>query len=171
MALMDVSGSMAMYSHFFLEFVFALQNALTHVESFVLSTRLTRVTPLLRGSDWRTSVNAIAEGVPDWAGGTRLGASMATFAESWTARLDRRTVVLILSDGWDTGDPALLADSLRRIRARVRRIIWLNPLLAEPRYQPEARGMAAALPHVDVLAPFYNLVTLRALAVRLASRR
>jgi uncharacterized protein len=167
-ALCDVSGSMDLYSRFFLQFLFALQHTFTRVETFVFATRLSRVTEQLRGDRWNDALAGLTTGVRDWSGGTRIGAALSTLAAKWPQMLDHRTVVLVLSDGWDTGDPELLATSLAAIGRKAGRVVWLNPLLSSPSYRPEARGMAAALPHLDVFAPLHNLATLRALAPHLA---
>jgi uncharacterized protein len=166
-AVCDVSGSMDLYSRFFLQFLFALQHVLTRVETFVFATRLSRVTEQLRGDRWKTALTKLTTDVHDWSGGTRIGAALASLVAEWPRVLDHRTVVLVLSDGWDTGDPELLAHSLSEIRRRAGRVVWLNPLLSSPAYRPETRGMAAALPHLDVFAPLHNLATLRALAPHL----
>jgi uncharacterized protein with von Willebrand factor type A (vWA) domain len=166
-ALCDVSGSMDLYSRFFLQFLFALQHSFTRVETFVFATRLSRVTDQLRGDRWGDALAGLAAGVRDWSGGTRIGAALSTLVTEWPQLLDRRTIVLVLSDGWDTGDPELLATSLAAIGRQAGRVIWLNPLLSSPAYRPETRGMAAALPHLDVFAPLHNLATLRALAPHL----
>ena len=163
-AVCDVSGSMDLYSRFLLQFLYALQNNFARVETFVFSTRLSRVTPQLKGERYAGALTRLARDVHDWSGGTRIGASLTTFASEWPRMLDRRTVAIVLSDGWDTGEPEQLGDALRTIRARAGRVIWLNPLLGGPGYQPLTRGMQAALPHVDVFAPAHNLASLQALA-------
>ena len=98
-----------------------------------------------------------------WSGGTRIGECVAAFLDGWPRLVDRRTVVIVVSDGWDTGDPAILEDAMRRIHRRAGRVIWLNPLLGSAGYQPLTRGMQAALPHVDVFAPVHNLESLEKL--------
>ena len=163
-AICDVSGSMDIYSRFLLQFLYALQNGFARVETFVFSTGLSRVTRDLSSASYRAALGQLSGAVPDWSGGTRIGASLATFNANWTRLVDRRTVVVILSDGWDTGDPEQLADELRAIARRAGRVIWLNPLLGSPSYEPLTRGMQAALPHVDVFAPAHNLASLRDLA-------
>lgn len=162
--LCDVSGSMDLYSRFLLQFLYALQNCFARVETFVFSTRLSRVTEQLRRRPYGLALRRLAAGVDDWSGGTRIGECLAAFESAWSRIVDRRTVVVVLSDGWDAGDPALVASTLASIRERAGRIVWLNPLLGSPTYRPETRGMAAALPHLDVFAPVHNLESLRALA-------
>ncbi len=146
--LCDVSGSMDLYSRFLLQFLFALQNVFGRVETFIFSTRLTRVTEYLRGRSYRQ--------VP-----------IAQFNREWPHLVDRRTIVIILSDGWDTGEPDVLATELLRIKRRAARVIWLNPLLGNPSYEPLTRGMAAALPLIDDFAAGHNLAALRDLAGKL----
>ena len=104
----------------------------------------------------------------DWSGGTRIGDALASLVQGHPGLLDRRTVVLVLSDGWDVGEPDHLGDALRELRRRVGRVMWPNPLMGAPGFAPETRGMRAALPHLDVLAPCHNLAALEALIPRLA---
>ena len=165
--LCDVSGSMDLYSRFLLQFLFALQNVFGRVETFTFSTRLTRVTEHLRGASYRAALRRLAE-VRDWSGGTRIGESLAQFNREWPQLTDRRTIVIVLSDGWDTGEPELLAAELLRIKRRAGRVIWLNPLLGNPSYEPLTRGMAAALPLIDHFAAAHNLAALRELAGKLS---
>ncbi|PYM13842.1 MAG: hypothetical protein DMD81_19920 [Candidatus Rokuibacteriota bacterium] len=161
--LCDVSGSMDLYSRFLLQFLFAVQNVFGRVETFTFSTRLTRVTEYLRSRSYRQVLRRLTD-VRDWSGGTRIGESLAEFNREWPSLVDRRTIVIMLSDGWDTGDPDVLATELMRIRRRAGRLIWLNPLLGNPSYEPLTRGMAAALPLVDHFAAAHNLASLRDLA-------
>jgi uncharacterized protein with von Willebrand factor type A (vWA) domain len=164
--LCDVSGSMDLYTRFLLQFLFALQNVFGRVETFTFSTRLTRVTEHLRGRSYRRVLRRLAD-VRDWSGGTRIGESLAHFNREWSQLVDRRTIVIVLSDGWDTGEPEILAAELARIKRRAARLVWLNPLLGNPTYEPLTRGMAAALPLLDDFAPAHNLAALRDLAQRL----
>src|SRR5438552_3245288 len=161
--LCDVSGSMDLYSRFLLQFLFALQSAFSRVETFTFSVRLTRVTDYLRARSYREVLRRLTA-VKDWSGGTRIGESLAEFNRGWPSLVDRRTIVIILSDGWDTGDPDMLSAELLRIKRRAGRVIWLNPLLGNPSYEPLTRGMAAALPLVDRFAAAHNLAALRDLA-------
>ncbi len=161
--LCDVSGSMDLYSRFLLQFLFALQSAFSRVETFTFSVRLTRVTDYLRARSYREVLRRLTA-VKDWSGGTRIGESLAEFNRGWPSLVDRRTIVIILSDGWDTGDPDVLSAELLRIKRRAGRVIWLNPLLGNPSYEPLTRGMAAALPLVDRFAAAHNLAALRDLA-------
>jgi uncharacterized protein with von Willebrand factor type A (vWA) domain len=164
--LCDVSGSMDLYSRFLLQFVFALQSVFSRVETFTFATRLTRVTQYLKARSYRQALRRLTE-VRDWSGGTRIGESLATFNREWPHLVDRRTIVIVLSDGWDTGEPEVLATELMRIKRRAGRLLWLNPLLGNPSYEPLTRGMAAALPLIDDFAPAHNLAALRDLATKL----
>lgn len=162
-ALCDVSASMDIYSRVLLQFLYALQNAFARVETFVFSTALSRVTPDLTGDSYRAALVRLSAAVQGWSGGTRIGESLATLNTNWSRLIDRRTVVVILSDGWDTGSPEQLADELHALAHRAGRIVWLNPLLGSPSYEPLTRGMQAALRHLDVFAPAHNLASFRAL--------
>jgi len=161
--LCDVSGSMDLYSRFLLQFLFALQHVFARVETFTFSVHLTRVTDYLRARSYREVLRRLQD-VRDWSGGTKIGESLAEFNRRWSMLVDRRTIVILLSDGWDTGDPEVLSTELLRIKRRAGRVIWLNPLLGNPSYQPLTRGMAAALPLVDHFAAAHNLAALRQLA-------
>jgi uncharacterized protein with von Willebrand factor type A (vWA) domain len=165
--LCDVSGSMDLYSRFLLQFLFAMQNVFGRVETFTFSTRLTRVTEHLRGRSYRQVLRRLRE-VQDWSAGTRIGESIAQFNREWSHLVDRHTIVIVLSDGWDTGQPELLAGELLRIKRRAGRLIWLNPLLGNAAYEPLTRGMAAALPLLDHFAAAHNLAALRELAHHLS---
>ena len=162
-ALCDVSGSMDLYSRLLLQFLYALQGARARVESFVFSTQLRRVTELLKVPDYREALREMSAEVHDFSGGTRIGACLAAFNQDFGKLVDRRTVVVILSDGWDTGDPAVLGAELESLRRRSRRLVWLNPLLGSEGYEPLTVGMQAALPHLGVFAPAHNLASLWAL--------
>lgn len=162
-ALCDVSGSMDLYARFLLQFLYALQRAFSRVETFAFSTHLARISDELRAGSYREALARLAGAPGGWSGGTRIGESLAEFLTTWPRLVDRRTVVIILSDGWDTGDPAVLADAVRALRRRAGRVVWLNPLLGNPGYRPLARGMQAALPYVDVFAPAHDVASLAAL--------
>ncbi len=170
--LADVSGSMDLYSRFLIQFIFALQHALGQVETMVFSTSLTRVTDALSESDLREALDQVARQVPDWSGGTKIGQSLQTFVTRYGGTLlTPRTVVIVISDGWDTGDVEVLEEAMRNLRARAGRVIWLNPLLGSPGYEPICQGMRVALPHVDVFASAHNLESLRQLERHLALKR
>lgn len=156
--LCDTSGSMDAHARFLLAFILSLGRTARRTEAFAFNTSLTRITPLLAAGKIGLSLERLSAGVPDWSGGTRIGACLAAFVEQHLARVVRPgTTVVVLSDGLDRGDPAVLAEAMRAIRARARTVIWLNPLMGDARYRPLARGMEAALPFVDHLAPAHNL--------------
>jgi uncharacterized protein with von Willebrand factor type A (vWA) domain len=161
--LIDVSRSMALYSFFYLRLARALAAERSDVHSFIFHTRVTAVSQALHDPDpWRAQeqLHFIAQG---FGGGTRIGDSLAQFNREHAARLvHSRTAVLILSDGYDTGDPKRLSDALAKLRRRARRVVWLNPLSNRPGYAPICQGMLAALPHLDLLAPGADLASLQA---------
>ncbi|MBI3987990.1 MAG: VWA domain-containing protein [candidate division NC10 bacterium] len=161
--LCDVSGSMDLYSRFLLQFLYALQNSFARVETFTFSTSLSRITDHLKGHPYLSALGRLSGDVRDWSGGTRIGPSLTTFNKEWPSLVDKRTIVIILSDGWDTGEPEELAEALVTLKKRSGRLIWLNPLLGSPTYQPLTRGMQAALPYVDVFASAHNLASLKTL--------
>jgi uncharacterized protein with von Willebrand factor type A (vWA) domain len=167
--LCDVSGSMDLYSRFLLQFLYALQNVFGRVETFTFSTRLTRVTEHLKGASYRQALAKLTA-VRDFSGGTRIGESLQEFNAHWGHLVDRHTIVILLSDGWDTGEPEVLATEMLALKRKAGRLIWLNPLLGNPSYEPLTRGMAAALPLVDHFAAAHNLASLRDLAGHLNLR-
>lgn len=156
--LVDTSGSMDPHARFLLSFVLALRRAIKKCEVFAFNTALVRLTPLLKAGRVDLTLERLAAGVPDWSGGTRIGECLADFVERHLDELvDRRTVVVIVSDGLDRGDVAPLGHAMRALKARARRVVWLNPLAGDERYEPTARAMAAAVPYVDRLLPAHNL--------------
>jgi uncharacterized protein with von Willebrand factor type A (vWA) domain len=161
--LIDVSRSMAAYSFFYLRLARALGAELTDLRSFIFHTRLTAVSDALHEADpWRAQerLHLLAQG---WAGGTRIGECLAQFNREHAPRcVHSRTAVIILSDGYDTGEPGRLSGALAELRRRARRIVWLNPLYSRPHYAPVSAGMRAALPHLDLLAPAADLASLEA---------
>jgi uncharacterized protein with von Willebrand factor type A (vWA) domain len=159
----DVSGSMDLYSQILLQFVYGLQNSFARVETFVFSTKLERITGHLRNNTYRYALKRLGTDVRGWSGGTLIGVSVAAFNFGWPKLVDKRAVVIILSDGWDTGDPEELGAALAELKRRAGKLIWLNPLLGTSAYQPLVRGMQAALPHIDVFASLHNMASLRAL--------
>jgi len=164
-----VSGSMDLYSRFLLLFLYALQNAFGRVETFTFATRLTRITEHLKGTSYKQALRQLSA-VRDWSGGTRIGESLRDFNRTWGHLVDRRTIVIVLSDGWDTGEPDELSAEMLTLKRKAGRVIWLNPLLGNPSYEPLTRGMAAALPLVDHFAAAHNLASLRDLAGHLRLR-
>jgi uncharacterized protein with von Willebrand factor type A (vWA) domain len=167
--LLDASGSMSLYTAFFVRFLHGVVDAFHEAEAFVFHTRLAHVSPTLRDRDVTRAVDKLALMAQGIGGGTRIGESLATF-NRWHARrvINSRTVVMIVSDGYDTGGPEQLAQEMRRLRQHCKRIVWLNPLIGWRDYSPAARGMRAALPYVDLFAPAHNLESLAALEPYLA---
>jgi uncharacterized protein with von Willebrand factor type A (vWA) domain len=166
----DVSRSMDSYSRFLLQFIYAFQNSLGKVESFVFSTSLTRVTDYFKHEDIGEALERIAREVHDWSGGTRIGQSLRAFNRDYGQKMvDHNTIVLILSDGLDTGDAEILGEAMEDLAQRACKVIWLNPLLGSQDYRPLARGMSTALPHVDVFAPAHNLASLQELGRHLTA--
>jgi uncharacterized protein with von Willebrand factor type A (vWA) domain len=150
--LADISGSMEQYSEMLLHFIHGAQHRFSGVESFVFATRLTRITRQLRRRNPTEAIISATKAVPDWSGGTRIGEAIGTYNRQWSRRVGGGgPIVLIISDGWDTGDPEYLALEMRRLERASHRVIWLNPLAGRAGFTTEARGMAAALPHVDDL--------------------
>ncbi len=166
----DISGSMERYTRLLLHFIYGMKAALSQpVEAFVFSTRLTRITRPLQIRDLDLALKNVGLLVNDWAGGTRIGESLKTFNFEWGRRvLGRGAVVLIISDGWDRGDVDLLKREMARLKRNCYSLIWLNPLLGAPDYEPLTRGIQAALPNIDHFLPVHNLASLEDLAVRLA---
>jgi uncharacterized protein len=161
----DISGSMDRYSRLLLQFVHAMEQGLDSVEVFVFSTRLTRITRELRKRNVDDAIEHVVRSVDDWSGGTRIGEAIKTFNYSWSRRVLRSgATVVMISDGWDRGDPKLLSTEMARLQRSCRRLIWLNPLLGAPGYQPLTQGIRAALPYVDAFLPIHNLKSLEALA-------
>jgi len=165
----DVSGSMERYSRLLMIFAHAVARR-EDLEAFVFSTRLTRVTRLLRQRDLDRALDSVSKGVHDFSGGTRIGDALADFNRKWARRvLGHGAVVIIISDGWDRGDPAQLTAELIHLRRSAHRLIWLNPLLGTEGYEPLTRGMAAALPHCDDFLAAHNVAALEDLGKLLAA--
>jgi uncharacterized protein with von Willebrand factor type A (vWA) domain len=167
----DVSGSMERYTRMLLLFAYGLSRGVPgSVETFVFGTRLTRITRELGGRDPDQALAAVARRVPDWSGGTRIGEALRAFNFRWGRRvLGRGAAALVVSDGWDRGDPLALGEEMARLQRSCHRLIWLNPLLGDARYEPLARGMRAALPFVDDFLPAHNLASLEGLGRRLSA--
>ena len=167
--LCDVSGSMESYARALVRFCQAAVVGRGRVEAFALGTRLTRITRELSSRDPDEALRKAARRVLDWSGGTRLGEGMRTFNDQWGVRgMARGAIVVILSDGWDRGSPELLGAQMQRLHRVAHRVVWVNPLKAAPGYAPLARGMAAALPHVDTFIEGHSLASLESLAKILA---
>jgi len=161
----DISGSMDRYTRLLLRFLHATTQGLEGVETFVFGTRLTRITHQLRTRDPDRALDEVAREVLDFSGGTRIGESMSMFNRRWARRaLGGGAIAVVISDGWDRGDPALLAAEMAHLQRSCHLLVWLNPLLGLDGYQPLTRGMSAALPYVDLFLPAHNLRSLEALA-------
>ncbi len=159
--LCDVSGSMDCYSKFLIQFIYGMQQEIKEIEVAVFSTRLTNITGLLRRKGVEEGLREMAEVVPDWSGGTKIGESIIgfyrEFARSFTAD---RSIVILISDGWDQGDADVLQRSMEMLNRHAYKLIWLNPLLGSSGYQPVCRGIRTALPYVDYFLPAHNLESL-----------
>lgn len=163
--MLDASGSMSLYSTFFIRFIRGIVESFAQSEAYVFHTRLVHLSAALREKDIERAVERMAVMSAGWGGGTRIGESLKTFNRHHAkSAINSRTVVMIVSDGYDTGPPELLAAQVKKLRGRAKRVVWLNPMIGWRGYQPVARGMAAALPHVDLFAPAHNLESLARLA-------
>jgi uncharacterized protein len=160
----DVSGSMTPYARMLLQYMHASVAARRRVEAFVFGTRLTRVTNELEGRDHDRALERATAAVSDFSGGTRIGAALAELNRAHGRRIGRGAVVVILSDGWDRGEPELLDAEMARLRRSAHRLVWLNPLAAHPDFEPLTRGMRAAVPHTDELLAGNSLASLEELA-------
>ncbi|MCL4722404.1 MAG: VWA domain-containing protein, partial [Gammaproteobacteria bacterium] len=168
--LCDVSGSMARYSRFLLEFIYALRRELPETEVAVFATRLTVITDLLAARSVAQSLREVAARAGDWGGGTDIGGCLREFNDRYGPQMVRSTsVVVLLSDGWDCGNATLMGVEMARLRQRAGRLIWLNPLLGSPDYEPLTRGMRTALPHLDDFLPAHSLQSLQKVARALAT--
>lgn len=166
--LCDISGSMERYTRLLLNFAYALKSASTRVEAFVFATRLTRITRLLRHHDVDTALNRVTASVEDWSGGTRIGEAIETFNRRYARRvLGHGATVAIISDGWDRGDAAQMRHAIAHLQRSCHRLIWMNPLMGAPGYEPLTLGLQAALPFVDDFLPAHNLANLEALGALL----
>jgi len=159
--LCDVSGSMEAYARGLVRFLHAAVVGRGRVEAFAIGTRLTRITRELSSRDPDAAIAAAAKRVTDWSGGTRLGEGLRQFNDEWGVRgMARGAIVVILSDGWDRGDPEVLGEQMERLHRVAHQVVWVNPLKSSPNFAPLARGMAAALPHVDEFVEGHNLASL-----------
>jgi uncharacterized protein with von Willebrand factor type A (vWA) domain len=168
--LCDVSGSMERYSRTLLHFAHTLRVKARRVEAFVFATRLTRITMELRTPKADVAIAAAARSVQDWSGGTRMGAALRAFHQRWARQsLHSTAIVLLISDGWDRGDPSVLRDQIARLQRSCHRLIWLNPLIGTLSFEPLTRGLQAALPFVDDFLPVRTLRDVRELALHLSA--
>ena len=170
MLLCDVSGSMDCYSQFLIQFIYALKREIRDVEVGVFSTRMTAISRLLKTKSVEDSLKDVSETVHDWAGGTDIGGCLREFNDQFARDMLRsKTVMIIVSDGWDRGDADLMRMEMERLRRRTHKLLWLNPLLGSPGYQPLCLGMKTALPYLDYFMPAHNLESLVQLARTLRS--
>jgi len=161
----DVSGSMDIYSQFFLLFMYGLQNYYPYCQTFVFSTRLNHITSLLKRRDFKETLNLLSQRVLDWSGGTNIGLALHQLHQHHSELLHpNRTLFLIFSDGWDRGDIKLLDLEMKTLKTRVKRLIWLNPLLSSHHYQPLCKGISTALPYLDHFLPCHNFTSLKNLS-------
>ena len=166
----DVSKSMDLYSRFFVQMIYAFQNAYDKIDTFVFSTSIYRISEILDNHEFSKAFDIVSERVPHWSGGTKIGGCLEQFYEIDGARkLDSKTIVFILSDGWDTGEPEILKSAMRKISRSSRKVIWLNPLAGNPNFTPDVTGLATALPYVDAMASAHNLDSLKKAMVHLKS--
>jgi uncharacterized protein with von Willebrand factor type A (vWA) domain len=160
---LDASGSMDRHAGLMLELAYGISQQTTRAETFVFSTSVTRVTGLLQAPTFRDALTKIGDAVDHWSGGTKIGESLSYINTRYPALQDRHTTVFLVSDGWDTGSPERLARELRRVRRRVRRVYWLNPLLGSEGYEQETRSLVAAHDHVDRFVSIRDLEQLKRL--------
>jgi len=161
--LCDVSKSMDLYASFLLQFIFAFQQVFSRIETFAFSTSLMHITHILKQNDFTTVLRLLSGQNSSWGGGTRIGESLNSLVNRYTRLLDKRTIVIIISDGWDTGEIPLLQENMESIHKKTKKVIWLNPLAGYTSYRPEVAGMQAAIPFVDIFASVHNLDSLRKL--------
>ncbi len=170
--LCDVSKSMDLYSRFFVHLIYAFQNSYDKIETFVFSTALHRVTEILDNYEFDKAFDTISDRVPHWSGGTTIGTCLNNFTKEYGhGMLDKKTIVLILSDGWDTGDPETMKEAMKKIYKKTKKVVWLNPLAGSENFSPDALGMKTALPYIDVLASAHNLESLKKTMMQLQKRR
>ncbi len=160
--LCDVSKSMDLYSAFLVQFIYAFQSVYRNIETFVFSNSMHRITHKLKNKTFEEAMKELSQHVIGWSGGTQIGLSFQDFTDNYsTQMLDKQTIVLILSDGWDTGEIEILKNSMQIIHQKVRKVIWLNPLAGNPNFVPTVQGMSAAMPFVDIFASVHNIESLR----------
>jgi len=160
--LCDVSKSMDLYSRFFVHLIYAFQNSYDRIETFVFSTALHRVTEILDNHEFDKAFEIISDRIPQWSGGTTIGSCLNDFVHNFGhSKLDKKTIVMILSDGWDTGTPEVMRSAMQAIYKQTKKVIWLNPLAGNEQFSPEAMGMKSAMPYIDLLAAAHNLESLK----------
>ncbi|MFK7981589.1 MAG: VWA domain-containing protein [Saprospiraceae bacterium] len=160
--LCDVSRSMELYSRFFIQFMYAFHSLFPKVETFAFATALHHISKELNKTSINQSLQEVINKIPDWSGGTKIGASLQQFNEEYGHKyLTSKTLVIVLSDGWDTDEVDLVGENMKQIHRKAMKVLWLNPLAGSGDWQPEVRGMKAALPYVDALLPFHNVESLK----------
>ncbi|NAS30437.1 VWA domain-containing protein [Flavobacteriaceae bacterium R38] len=170
--LCDVSRSMDLYSRFFIHLIYAFQHAYDKIETFVFSTALHRVSTILDQHEFDKAFDIISERVPQWSGGTTIGSCLSDFTKDFGhGMLDRKTIVMILSDGWDTGEPEVIESAMKTLYKKSKKVIWLNPLAGNENFSPDALGMKTALPYIDILTSAHNLESLKKVMQQLQKRR
>lgn len=164
----DVSRSMELYSRFLLQFMFAFQKLFNRIDAFVFSTRLYHISEELNAENMDSALSAIMEKVHSWSGGTQIGSSLEAFCKNYGHKiLTNKTLTIILSDGWDNGDPELVVTHMKYIKNRSLKVLWLNPLAGNTNWKPDVQAMRAALPYLDGLLPFHNLKDLQEVVKRI----
>lgn len=164
--LCDVSKSMELYSRFLIQFAFAFQQVFRRIETFVFSTSLVKISDILRGQSFEKILNDLSENIHNWSGGTRIGESLRDFVENYSAKdLNSKTIVIIMSDGWDTGDLDILEENMAFIHKKAHKVIWLNPLAGNAQYEPNTEGMKKAMPYVDVFSAGHSVESLKRLSL------
>lgn len=160
--LCDVSRSLELYSRFFIQFMYAFHSLFSKVETFAFATTLHHISKELNKTSVNQSLEEVIKKIPDWSGGTKIGSSLQQFNDEFGHKyLTAKTLVIILSDGWDTDEMDLVGENMKLIHRKALKVLWLNPLAGSGDWQPEVRGMKAALPHIDALLPFHNVDSLR----------
>jgi len=168
----DVSKSMELYSQFLIEFMYSFQQVVFQLRTFVFSTRLVSLSNILKDGDYEKVLNNLSEQIPYWSGGTRIGESLTQFNEKYSSRLlNKDSIVIILSDGWDTGDLDDLEYAMKSIHKKSDRVIWLNPLAGNPDYKPATKGMEICMPYIDVFTSAHNLESLKNVVRHLKQKR
>jgi len=162
--LCDVSKSMELYSQFLIEFMYNFQQTVFSLKTFVFSTRLVPLTRILKDGDYEKVLNNLSEQVPYWSGGTRIGQSLSEFVEFYNHLLYRDSVVMIMSDGWDTGNLEALESAMKHIKKKSKKVIWLNPLGGNPNFKPETKGMQTCMPYIDIFGSAHNVDSLKEVA-------
>ncbi len=168
----DVSKSMELYSQFLIEFMYSFQQAVYELRTFIFSTKLVSLTKTLKDGDYEKVLNNLSEQVPYWSGGTRIGESLYEFKSKYGERmLNKDSIVIILSDGWDTGDLVVLEKAMKYIHKKSDRVIWLNPLAGNPDYTPSTKGMETCMPYIDIFTAVHNLESLKNIVKHLKLKR